>query len=472
MPSSDWTTLEPITPIIDQIMTALSTEPAPATRRRASSSSKEIIQRSEQHIAGGVVSLNRKAAPHLVFVRASGAHLHDADGRKFIDYHAAFAPHLLGHGCPEITEAVREALDRGWSLMGSGTTPWEAQLAEILCEAVPSLERVQILNTGSEASNLAIRLSRAFTGREDIVTTLGGYNGWHDEVGRAVMPSLEEIGPRVSPGEYPYCPISAGIPVSTQRRIHTVGFNDLASVEYVFRRHKIACLITEPVLQNIGIVPPEPAYLAGLRALCDQYGVVLIFDEVKTGFRSALGGYQSVCGVRPDLSIFGKAVANGYPLGVLGGRADIMNLFGDPDPKKRVLVAGTYNGHPVNVAAAITTLNILRRDGGAVYQQLETKTRRLVGGLKAIFAQAGWTHTIARNASAFCVYFMDHAPKDWHDILRHHDFKRDQAFRLKMIEEGIYQFPVACKQASVSAAHTDADIDETLRAAAKVVGAS
>ncbi len=433
------------------------------------SDSQSIITQSERFIAGGVVSLNRKTSPHLVFVRAEGSRLVDADGRTYVDYHAAFAPHLLGHHHPEVTEAVHAAIDCGWSLMGSGATPWEGRLAEMLCRSVPSLERVQILNTGSEASNLAIRLSRAHTGREDIVTTLGGYNGWHDEVGRAVMPPLSEIGPRISPGEYPFLPISAGIPASTQRRIHTVNFNDLESVEYVFRNHSIACLITEPVLQNIGVVLPKPGYLEGLRALCDRYGVVLIFDEVKTGFRSALGGYQSVAGVSPDLSLFGKAVANGYPLGVLGGRAEIMDLFGDPDPKKRVLVAGTYNGHPVNVAAAIATLEILSRDGGAIYTRIEAKSARLHNGLEQLFRNAGRVATIGRNASALCPYFMDHAPSDWHDALTHHDFEFDRRFRLGLIEEGIYCFPLPCKQLSVSAVHTDAEIESTLEVAQKVL---
>ena len=431
--------------------------------------SASIISQSERHIAGGVVSLNRKAAPHLVFTRAEGSRLFDADGRSYIDYHAAFAPHLLGHNHPEVTAAVRAALDKGWSLMGSGTTPWEAELSELLCEAVPSLERVQILNTGSEASNLAIRLARAWTDREDVVVTLGGYNGWHDEVGRAVMPSLEQIGPRRTGGEYPLIPISAGIPASTRRRIHTVNFNDLESVENVFRSHPIACLITEPALQNVGVVLPQPGYLEGLRRLCDQYGVVFILDEVKTGFRSALGGYQSLVGVKPDLSIFGKAVANGYPLGVLGGRKDIMDLFADPDPQKRVLVAGTYNGHPVNAAAAIATLQILARDGGAVYRQIEERTATLVAGLEAAFRTAGLTTTIVRNASAHCVYFMDHAPGDWHDILLHHDFERDRHYRAELIAEGIYHFPLPAKQGSVSAAHSEDDIAETLAAAEKVI---
>ena len=421
-----------------------------------------IIRQSERHIAGGVVSLNRKAVPSIVFQKAEGSLLYDTEGRTYIDYHAAFAPHLLGHHHPEITRAVHAAIDCGWSLMGSGTTPWEAALAELLCEAVPSLERVQILNTGSEASSLAIRLARAYTGREDVVVTLGGYNGWHDDVGRAVMPTLEQIGPRVKGGEYPLLPISAGIPASTQRRIHTVNFNDLESVEAVFKKHPVACLITEPVLQNIGVVLPEPGYLEGLRALCDQYGVVFIMDEVKTGFRSALGGYQSISGVKPDLSLFGKAVANGYPLGVLGGRADIMELFAHPDPQKRVLVAGTYNGHPVNVAAAIATLNLLK--DGSVYQKLEELSVRLQQGIEAAFAKAGRTATVTRNASALCYYFMDHAPLDWHDILTHHDFALDAKLRATLIEEGIYVFPVACKQLSVSAAHTGAQIDETIAA--------
>lgn len=433
------------------------------------SDSQSIIHQSERFIAGGVVSLNRKASPPLVFTRGEQSLIFDAEGRSYIDYHAAFGPHLLGHHHPEITQAIHAALDCGWSLMGSGATLWEAQLSEILCEAVPSLERVQLLNTGSEASYLAIRLARAFTGREDIVTTLGGYNGWHDEVGRAVMPPLAEIGPRVTRGEYPLIPISAGIPESTQRRIHTVNFNDLESVEQIFRTHEIACLITEPVLQNIGVVLPEPGYLEGLRALCDRYGVVLIMDEVKTGFRSGVGGYQALCGVKPDLSLFGKAVASGYPLGVLGGREEIMNLVAHPDPQKRVLVAGTYNGHPVNVAAAIATVRLLQRDGGAVYQTLEALSVRLQDGLEAAFREEERPAVVVRNASALGFYFMDHAPKDWHDILENHDFEWDRKLRLGLIAEGSYVFPVACKQLSISAVHTAEQIDQTIASVRRVL---
>jgi glutamate-1-semialdehyde 2,1-aminomutase len=334
---------------------------------------------------------------------------------------------------------------------------------------VPTLELVQILNTGSEATANAIRLARAFTGRDDVLVTLGGYNGWHDEVGRAVMPPLADLGPRVSPGEYPFLPISAGIPVSTQRRIHVVNFNDLDSVEHVFRLHPVACLITEPVLQNIGVVLPRPGYLQGLRELCDRYGVVLIFDEVKTGFRSALAGYQSIAKVTPDVTVFGKAVANGWPLAVLGGKAEIMRLFDASEPRRRVLIAGTYNGHPANTAAAIATLQILRRDDGAVYRQIESRSARLQRGLEEIFAAKGLTSTVVRNASASCAYFMDHAPRDWHDVAAHHNFDLDRRYRAALIARGIYHFPLPCKQGSVSAAHTEQDIDRTLEATQAVV---
>ena len=425
--------------------------------------SSQIITRSAKYIAGGVVSLNRKATPPLVFVRAQGSKLWDAEGREFLDYHAAFGPHLLGHNHPAINAAVQHAMEDGWSLVGSGTTPWEARLAELLCQCVPNLDLVQIVNTGSEATANAIRLARAFTGRDDVVVTLGGYNGWHDEVGRAVMPL--DIGPRISGGEYLFRPISAGIPESTQRRIHVVNFNDLDSVEVMFKKYRVACFISEPVLQNIGIVPPQPGYLKGLRDLCDQHGVVLIFDEVKTGFRSALAGYQSIAGVKPDLSVFGKAVANGWPLAVLGGKREMMERFDAVDPHQRVLIAGTYNGHPASVAASIATLEILQKP--ATYRDIETGSAKLQRGLEEIFA--GKKFVISRNGSASCVYFMDHIPRDWHDVLANHDFEYDRRYRAALIERGIYHFPLPCKQGSVSAAHTDADIEKTIEITEEVI---
>ena len=424
--------------------------------------SAELHRRAREHIAGGVVSTNRKVEPAIAFVRAQGSRLYDADGNEYLDYHSAFAPHILGHNDPEVNAAVQRAMEGGWSLMGSGTTPWEVRLAELLRQAVPALESVQITNSGSEATAHAIRLSRAATGREDILLTLGGYNGWHNDVARAVMPALEEVGPRVSPGEYRFLPSSAGIPEATRRRIHLVNFNDAESVEYVLRRYPIACLLTEPALQNIGVVPPKPGYLAALRSLCDQHGAVLVFDEVKTGFRAALGGYQTLAGVTPDLSVFGKAVANGYPLGVIGGKRALMDLFADPNPAKRVLIAGTYNAHPFTTAAAIATLERLARDDGAVYRRLEQLGARLQAGLEQLFAEKGWNATVSRIGSAFCVYFGAGIPADWHALASRHDFDRDRRYRLALIERGIYHFPMPCKQGSLSAAHSDEDLARTL----------
>jgi len=430
---------------------------------------RDLIASAEDVIAGGAVSLNRKVQPPLTFVRAFGSKLIDLDGAEYIDYHAAFAPHLLGHNDPGINAAVIDAIQRHESLMGTGTTPWEVALARLICQAVPSVERVQITNTGSEATAHAIRLARATTGRDDLILMLGGYNGWHNDVARTVMPTLEQIGSRVSPGEYPVLPFSSGIPADALRHLHIVNFNDLDSVEHVMATCPIACVLTEPVLQNIGVVLPQPGFLAGLRDLCDRHGSLLIFDEVKTGFRTCLGGYQQVCGVTPDLSLFGKAVANGYPMGVIGGREGVMGLFHDPDPARRTLISGTYNAHPVSCAAAIATITRLRDDGEEIYGRLDRLTARLTAGLTEIFNDRGMPATTPRNGSAFCTYFCDHAPVDWHDILACHDRDLDGRYRRALIARGVYQFPLPCKQGSVSAAHTDDDIDRTLAIAADVV---
>lgn len=230
----------------------------------------------------------------------------------------------------------------------------------------------------------------------------------------------------------------------------------------MLQRYTIACVLTEPALQNIGVLPPQPGYLRSLRALCDRYGTLLVFDEVKTGFRAALGGYQAVAGVTPDLSTFGKAVANGYPLGVVGGRKEVMELFDAPDPARRVLIAGTYNGHPLTVAAAIATLEILMRDDAAIFRQLEARSAQLQAGLTYLFEEFGVPAVVHRIGSAFCAYFSDHPPTDWHDLLASHDFELDNRYRRALIEPGIYHFPLPCKQSSVSAAHTDENISRTL----------
>lgn len=428
---------------------------------------RAVIEMADRTIAGGVVSINRKVSPRHVFVRARGSKLWDANGREFIDFHSAFAPFILGHNFPAVNAAVEQSLREEWSLIGSGPTPWEAQLAQLIRDAVPSVELLQIANSGSEAIALTLRLAQAYSGREEIVLMLGGYNGWQNEVARVVMPKAEEIGPRVSPGEYRFLAASAGIPADVRKRVHIVNFNDLASVEQLLKSGRIACVLTEPALQNVGVILPKEGYLRGLIELCERHGALCIFDEIKTGFRCGLGGYQGIAGVRPHLSVFGKAIANGYPLSVIGGRADILRLFDDPSPQKRVLIAGTYNAHPMVCAAAIATLVTLGEP--QTYATIRRHSQMLYQGLRGIFSEAGIAHTLVENESAFCVYFCERAPADLHDILAHHDFDLDMRYRLGLIERGIYQIPVACKQGSVSFAHTADDIARTLEATRAVV---
>lgn len=426
--------------------------------------SQAILRNNRRFIPGGVVSINRATSPELVFVKGEGARIVDADGNTYLDYHGAFAPHFLGHNDPHVTEAVVAVLRSGASLYGSGTTTLEGRLAELMCDCVPWIESVQLLNTGSEATYQALRLARAVTGRDHVIVMQGGYNGWHNDVACNLMTPLSVLGPRVEPGEYPFLPISAGIPEAHRALVHPVNFNDLASVEWVCERYPIAGLITEPILQNIGVVHPRVGYLEGLRRLADKHGFLLVFDEVKTGFRHAPGGYAAICGVVPDVAVYGKALANGYPMAAIAGKRDLMDWFAHPDASKRPLLAGTYNAHPVPTAAAIATIERLLEDGGAVYRHVESLGARMEAGLAAVIAEHGLTATVARQGSAFCVYFMDHAPVDWHDLASHHDSAIDEDMRRAMIERGVYFFPLQTKQCSISAAHTESDIDFTVDA--------
>jgi glutamate-1-semialdehyde 2,1-aminomutase len=393
----------------------------------------------------------------------------DVEGRRYIDYHAAFSPYFLGHADPDVDAAVIDSIRAGQSLFGAGPTTWEGELARLLVDCVPTLDKIQITSTGSEATFHAIRIARAATGKDGVVVMQGGYNGWHNDVAFNLSDPLAAMKSDPEHVELPRRPISAGIPASIQKDVHPVAYNDLVAVESVFKTQSIAAILLEPILQNIGIVKPKPGYLAGMRELCDRYNVVLIFDEVKTGFRHALGGYQSLCGVRPDLSSFGKAVANGYPVGVIGGKREYMDYFIHPDPKKRVMIAGTYNAHPAMVAAAIATLKKLRTGQDEIYPRLENLGQRMEQGLANLFKDRNITATIVRQGSAFTSYFMDHAPVDWRDIAQHHQFDFDVRYRKALIEHGILQFPVATKQGSLSAAHTTADVDETLAITAKVL---
>lgn len=433
------------------------------------SGSAALVRKNEEWIPGGVVSLNRKSDPHICFNRGTGSHVFDIDGNEYIDYQAGFAASFLGHNDPDVNKAVAAALESDSVLMGAGPTELEGRFAELFCKYVPTIEKVQITTTGSEATYHAIRIARAVTGCDHIIVMQGGYNGWHNDVSCNVISTLEDIGARVSPGEYPYDTTSAGIPAAHKALVHVVNYNDLASVEYVVKRYPIACIILEPILQNVGIVPPQPGYLEGLRKLADEQGFLLVFDEVKTGFRHALGGYQSICGVQPDLATFGKAVANGYPLGVIGGKAKYMDSFVHLEKARRVLIAGTFNAFPLTIAAGIATLEKLASPKYGVYEHVYALGEQMEEGLKDIFSRLGAPFHVARLGSAFCLYFMDHQPVDFHDILQNHNFELDKDYRRRLIENGIFHFPLPIKQGSISFAHSRADIEKTLEVTRNIV---
>ena len=433
--------------------------------------SQAILDNNRRLIPGGLSSINRLVDPPIAFVRGEGSRIWDADGNEYIDYHGAFAPQFLGYRHPRVVEAVKGAIDDGLDLFGSGPSEQEGRLAELIREHIAWIDSVAFFNSGSEATAQAIRLARAVTGRDHIIVMQGGYNGWHNDVACNLMTPLETLGPRVCPGEYPFHPISGGIPEAHRELVHPVNFNDLCSVRWVCERYPVAAVITEPILQNVGLIHPLPGYLEGLRALAAGHEFLLIFDEIKTGFRHSLQGYAGISGVAPDLAVYGKAIASGYPLAAVAGRSDYMELFAHPDPAKRVLLAGTYNAHPVPVAAAIATIETLAEGEGDVYRRMERLGARLEAGLNQALDELDRPVTIVRQGSAFVVYFMDHAPRDWHDLAEHHDFAFDNEFRRRLLDEGVYFFPLATKQCSLSAAHTERDLDRTLEAVARCMPA-
>ena len=329
-----------------------------------------------------------------------------------------------------------------------------------------------LLNTGSEATSLAIRLSRAITGRAHFIVMQGGYNGNHDELACNVFNSLEDIGLRVSPGEYPLRPLGAGTTLEHAHFVHAINFNDLESVRYVCRRYPVAALITEPVLQNIGVVRPRAGYLQGLRELADELGFLLIFDEVKTGFRHAIGGYSAISGVIPDLVVYGKAIANGYPLAMIGGRRRYMDYIAHVDASKRPFVAGTYNGHPVAVAAAISTVQYLLDNKTKIYPAVEALGQQIERGiwisLPGAACRRAWHGRDRPSLSILCLMHRTICTTSSATMI----FRRTCSCDAMLIDAGVFFVPIATKQCSISCAHTVADVDFTLeqfeRAAAAI----
>jgi glutamate-1-semialdehyde 2,1-aminomutase len=338
-----------------------------------------------------------------------------------------------------------------------GVTPFEIELAEKLNHYVPSAERVLLTNSGSEATFAALRLSRAVTGKSYIVKFQGTYHGWHDAVAMNVITPRERMGQKD--------PLSLGMLQDTVDHTLILPFNDVEALKALLAEHgdEIAAVLVELIPHNIGCVLPTAEFLQTLREETLAHNNLLIFDEVITGFRHSLGGYQSIAGVTPDLTTFAKAMANGYPIAALAGKAEYMDRFG---PGGGVFFAGTYNGHPLNVQAALATIALL--EDGSVHEHCFSLAEQASTGLEAIAAEHGIEMTVKRFGSVFVPYFMDGAIAKYDDLLRNDD-ARDVAFRQGMCDRGIFMIPTALKRNHISAAHTAADIDRTLEAAREVL---
>jgi glutamate-1-semialdehyde 2,1-aminomutase len=406
-----------------------------------------------ESVPGGVNSALRNTLPHLVMRNAAGAILTDADGNEYIDYHGAFGPALLGHNHPAVRQRVIEALETGL-LAGVGTTELEIEVARKIRQHIPSAQKVLLCNTGSEATYHALRVARAFTGRHKIIKFQGCYHGIHDYVLRNIASPAEKVG-KLDAG-------SAGILPQALENTLVCDFNSLDSVERAFTAHRgrVAAIIVEPIAHNIGCVLPLPGFLEGLKAMAAANQAVLIFDEVITGFRHHLGGFQTISGVTPDLTTLGKAMANGFPMAAVCGRAEIMDRF-NTRPGGDTYFAGTFNGNAVGCAAALATMDILERE--PVHERIFRLGDRLRNGLREIHARLGVRATVAGYGSIFLTYFMEGPIENYSDLLRN-DAARYVEYRQRLIERGIFKMPANLKRAHVSYSHTEAQVDNTLEA--------
>jgi glutamate-1-semialdehyde 2,1-aminomutase len=423
------------------------------------SKSESIAAEAQHYIPGGVSSNNRLVEPNLVFTHAERQYLYDADGRRYVDYHAGFGPPILGHAHAEVNQRVTETLSR-LDLIGVGPNELETQLAEKIVEHVPAAEKVMFCNSGSEATYFALRLARAVTGRRKIIKFQGCYHGWHDAVAMNVISPADKIGKKDL--------LSAGMTPEVVEDTLVLPFNDVEAVTEAIAAQgdTIAAVILEPIPHNIGCVMPHREFLESLRDLTRRHGIVLVFDEVITGFRHGLGGYQKVAGITPDLTTLGKAFANGYPLAALCGRAELMEHCA---PGGDVFFAGTFNGHPVGVSAALATIEVLERPGS--YEHLFGLGERMREGLRSIVARLGIEATVAGFGSVFVTYFMAPPVDTYTDLLRN-DVPRFVAYRRGMIERGFYMLPVNLKRNHISLAHTRENIDETLGVAEDVLAST
>jgi glutamate-1-semialdehyde 2,1-aminomutase len=412
-----------------------------------------LAARAAAVIPGGVNSGQRQVPglEDMVITGTSGSTFTDARGRTFTDYHAAFGPPLLGHNDPDVDGAVA-AVGRSVDLMGVGVSRVEVEVAEKLVGHVPSLEKVLLTSTGSEATFHALRVSRAATGRRHVIKFQGCYHGWHDSVAMNVISPAERVGTKD--------PLSQGILPEVLDATIVCRFNDADEVERALGEHDVAAIILELIPHNIGAVMPQPGFLERLRELATKHGTVLIFDEVITGFRHGLGGYQSVAGVTPDLTTLGKAMANGWPISALGGKAELMDMF-STTPGKPAFFAGTFNGHPATTAAALATIEKLERE--PVHEHVFRLGERARTGLQAMYDRIGVPAVVAGFGSVFLTYFLEGPVVSYDDLLRN-DVDLFVGYRRELMQDGIFELPLNLKRSHFSYAHTDDDVDRLIEA--------
>ncbi len=421
--------------------------------------SAALFDRARQVIPGGVNTSLRKVAPQIVWSRAEGAYLYDVDGNAYLDYNAAFGPIILGHAHPGVAAEVAEQ-QRTLDLTGIGVSELEIRAAEKIVEHVPSAEQVLFCTSGSEATYHAVRVARGATGRRAIVKFQGHFHGWHDHLLANVISPADRVG-RLDP-------LSSGILPDVHAELIVLEWNDLEGLERLMaeRGHEIAAVILEPIPHAIGVVMPEQEFLTRLRTLTREHGVVLVFDEVVTGFRHALGGFQAISGTTPDLTTLGKAMANGYPCAAICGRRDLMQHFNTSDGD--VFFSGTFNGHPLTMAACLATIEALEQPG--LYERLFALGERMRRGLDEIIQRLGIEAFPSQFGSVFVTYFMSPPAKSYRDLLRNDD-EMYLDFHRGMLDRGFYMLPMALKRNHISAAHTESDIDRTLEAADEVLTA-
>ncbi|MGY2199289.1 aspartate aminotransferase family protein [Pseudomonas gingeri] len=412
---------------------------------------QSLYARAEKVLPGGHLSPSRKLGQPYAFVRAEGAYLFDADGQRHTDFHCGFGAHVLGHGHPAIRERVYEVTQR-IDLIGAGITDLEVEVAEALVRYIPCAEQIAFCNSGSEATYHALRLARAATGRKRIIKFQGGYHGWHDYVAMNGQTARERIGQ--------FDPMSDGILQAAADFTTVLPYNDAEAVERFLKAHpgEVAAIIVEPIAHNMGSVAATDAFLKDLRRLTTDHGVVLVFDEVITGFRHALGGYQSIVGVTPDLATFGKAASSGYPVGFIAGKRELMHLIGESGARG-VFMGGTCNGTPSTLAAVQATLEELARPG--TYENLFALGDYMRAQLNAIVQRLGIPAQSAGYGSAWLLYFFEGPYSQYTDLLRNDD-RRDMAFRRHLIERHHIFQPLQLKRLYLSTAHTREILDESL----------